>query len=420
MSFDVKGPIRAGVAMMAVVVGGFGAWALLSAIDGAIVAPATLQVPQNRQIVQHPDGGVVERIAVTDGQAVRAGDLLVRLDGSDLRSRLSIAESQLFEVEARLARLRAERDGNGAPVFPDVLDPSRPEVALLMDGQRTLFAARAETFAAQMSQLTQREAQVRNQIDGLSAQAGANKEQLRLIEEELADQRRLMAEGLTQRARVRAVERERAQLAGEAGKLVAALAEADGRITEYRMQATGLIAQRREEAISQLRDFSPQQAELAETRRALRQQVDRLDIRAPVAGRVLSLAVTTPNSVIRPADPVLWIIPQGEALVAEARIPPVNVDEVQAGQAVRLTLPAFSGREAPEVEGTIVQVSADTLEDKQGVAFYVARIALVPPPGVILTPGMPAEAFIRTGTRSPMDYLLQPFTSYFDKAFRES
>jgi len=420
MSFDVKGSVWAGIATLAVVVGGFGAWAVLSTIDGAVVASATLQVPQNRQIVQHPDGGVVERIAVTDGQSVGAGELLIRLDGSDLRSQLSIAEGQLFEVEARLARLLAERDGAAEITFTDALPASRPDVALLMEGQRTLFVARAETFTAQLDQLSQREGQVGNQIDGLKAQTGANDEQRRLIAEELADQRRLLAEGLTQRARVRQVEREKAQLEGEAGALVASLAEASGRITEYRMQATGLIAQRREDAITQLRDFSYQQAELAETRRALQQKIDRLDIRAPVAGRVLALAVTTPNAVISPADPVLWIIPQQEALVAEARIPPVNVDEVQAGQPVRLTLPAFSGRAAPELEGTVVQVSADTLQDKQGLSFYTARISLVPPEGVILTPGMPAEAFIRTGSRSPMDYLLQPFTSYFDKAFRES
>ncbi|WP_435165900.1 HlyD family type I secretion periplasmic adaptor subunit [Falsirhodobacter sp. 1013] len=420
MTFGIKGQVVAGGVALAILVAGFGGWSVLARIDGAVIAPASLQVPGNRRAVQHLDGGVVTGVSVAEGQVVQAGDLLLSLDGSALRSELAIVESQVFEVTARHARLAAERDERAAITFPPDLPADRAEVALQMEGQRTLFAARAATLAAQQDQLRQREAQVRSQIDGLNAQAVANATQLRLAEEELADERVLLAKGLTQRAQVRALEREGARLQGQAGALVADLAEAEDRITEYRMRALSLTAERREEAITQLRDFSYQLAELTERRAALRRQLDRLDIRAPVAGRVLGLTVTTPGAVIRAADAVLWIVPQDEPLLAEARIPPVNIDEVREGQPVRLTLPAFPGRTAPEVEGIVQQVSADTLQDKEGASFYVARIALTAPPGLVLTPGMPADAFIRTGARSPLGYLLHPFTSYFDRAFRES
>ncbi|MDB6454007.1 HlyD family type I secretion periplasmic adaptor subunit [Falsirhodobacter sp. 20TX0035] len=420
MNFGIKGQVIAGGVALAVLVGGFGSWSVLARVDGAVIAAASLQVPGNRRAVQHPDGGVVAAVQVAEGQVVRAGEVLLRLDGSALRSELAIVEGQVFEVTARHARLAAERDGRATIAFPPDLPADRPEVALQMDGQRTLFAARAATLTAQQDQLRQREAQVRSQIDGLNAQATANATQLRLAEEELADERLLLSKGLTQRAQVRALERESARLQGQAGALVADLAEAGDRITEYRMQALSLVAERREEAITQLRDFSYQLAELSERRAALRQQIDRLDMRAPVGGRVLGLTVTTPGAVIRAADAVLWIVPQDEPLLAEARIPPVNIDEVREGQSVRLTLPAFPGRTAPEVEGVVQQVSADTLQDKEGASFYVARIALTAPPGLVLTPGMPADAFIRTGARSPLGYLLHPFTSYFDRAFRES
>lgn len=418
--FGVRGPMMFGAAALAVLVLGAGGWSVMTTIDGAVIAPAELQVPGDRRVVQHPDGGVVDRVAVTEGQAVRAGDLLIRLDGSDLRSELTIVEGQYFEVSARRARLVAERDGAEEIAFPPDLPANRPDVARQMDGQRALFAARAETLAAQLDQLDRKAAQIDGQIAGLTAQAEANTAQSRLADEEEADQRRLLAQGLTQRTRLRAAERETARLRGEGGALVADLAAARDKKAEYRMQALTLTAQRREEAITQLRDFSYQWAELAERRAALIRRIDRLDIRAPASGRVLGLQVTVARSVLKPADPAMWIVPQDEVLVAEARIPPLNIDEVQAGQTVRLVLPAFPGCTTPEVEGTVILVAADTLQDRDGASFYTARIALTPPAGLTLTPGMPVEAFIRTGARSPLSYLTHPLTAYFDRAFRES
>lgn len=418
------GGITAGVLVF-----GFGLWSVTSEIAGAIVAPGQLEVSQNRQIVQHPDGGVVAEIAVKEAQTVKAGDLLLRLDGALVKSELAIVEGQLFEVMARSARLEAERDDADLPVFSGELielAATRPEVAELVEGQRSLFLARRESVTKQSEQLQKRSAQIAAQIDGVDAQVAALSEQLALIQEELTDQKTLLDKGLAQSSRVLALEREASRLKGSVGELVSSRAQAEGRATEVEIEVLRLAAVRREEANTQLRDIGARVLELAERRRALSEQIARLEIRAPVSGTVLGLVVTTPQSVIRPAEPLLYLIPQDRPLVINAQVQTIHVDEVHVGQKVRLIFPAFSSRTTPETYGHVVTISADALVDERShAAYYKAEIVLDPGElerleGLTLIPGMPVEAFIGTGTRSPMSYLLKPFMDYFSVAFRES
>jgi HlyD family secretion protein len=413
----------------ALLVFGFGGWSVLSSIAGAVVSSGQIEVAQNRQIVQHPDGGVVAEIAVKDTQLVKAGDLLIRLDGSLLESELAIVEGQLFEVMARTARLQAERDDAEMPVFEGELAElakARPEVRSLIEGQLSLFVARKESFAKQAEQLSKRSAQIAAQIDGVEAQAAALGEQLALIEQELNDQKSLLEKGLAQSSRVLQLEREASRLQGSVGELTASRAQAEGRATEVELEVLRLAAVRREEANTQLRDIEAKVLELAERRRALTERVARLEIRAPVSGLVLGLQVTTPRSVIRPAEPVLYLIPQDRPLVINAQIATIHIDEVHVGQKVRLVFPAFSSRTTPELYGHVTTISADALVDERSqAAFYKAEIVLEEGEqdklnGQTLLPGMPVEAFIETGARSPMAYLLKPFTDYFAVAFRES
>ena len=427
--WSARRPVTLGLVTLVLLVGGFGGWSLLTDISGAIVAPGQLEVEQNRQIVQHPDGGVVAEIAVVEAQAVKAGDLLIRLDGSLLQSELAIVEGQLFEMRARRSRLEAERDDKDAPVFTGELAElakTRPEVAELIAGQRGLFLARRESLARQSEQLVKRGAQITSQIEGVAAQAQALDIQLGLIRQELQDQQSLLDKGLAQASRVSALQREEAQLLGDTGELASSRAQAEGRATEVELEILRLAAVRREEANTQLRDIGPQELELAERRRALVERIARLEIRAPVSGLVLGLQVTAPRSVLRPADPVLYIIPQDRPLVITAQIIPIHVDEVHVGQAVRLVFPAFSARSTPELMGHVTTVSADALTDQRSQAsYYRAEIVLDAGEMAKLTdqtllPGMPVEAFIQTGARTPMAYLLKPFTDYFNQAFRES
>lgn len=422
--------VSLGLLMILLLVGGFGLWSTTANIAGAIVAPGLLEVEQNRQVVQHPDGGVVLSIEVQEGDLVSAGDILIRLDPSELTSERNIAEASLFEILARSARLKAERDGDATIAFPPMLRQlinSREDVRALTEGQQRLFLSRRETLSSQIDQLGERIEQIGNQIEGIDAQATALATQLRLIRDELKNQQILLEKGLTQAAKVLSLQRNEAALLGQQGSLQAQRAEYEGRITEIRIEILRMRDVRREEAITELRDLGVKQLELTEKLRTLEQKLDRLDIRAPVAGVVLALNVFAERAVIRPAEPVLFIVPQDRPLLVSARISPINVDEVYAGQQVVVRFAALDSRTTPELFGRVITVSPDALADEAtGARYYKVEIRLNEgemdklPEGVTLIPGMPADAFIRTSDRTPLAYLVKPLAEYFNKAFREN
>ena len=410
-----------------ILVGGFGTWSIMAQITGAIITSGQIEVDRNRQVVQHPDGGVVEEIAVDEGDTVKAGDLLLRLNATEIQSELAVVEGQLFEILARRARLEAERDNADTLTFSSVLTGElTPEVQILMDGQIRLFEARVETNKSAAEQLTQQRAQIASQMGGIGAQQSALSTQRELIGQELADQQSLLDRGLAQSSRVLALQREEASLLGTVGELTAQRAQAGERMTEIELQILGLSSARREEAITRLRDLQFNELELSERRRTLRRQLDRLDIRAPVSGIVYGLQVFAPQSVIRPADPVMYLIPQDRPLVIATKVQLVDVDQIFVGQEVRLRFSAFDQRRTPELQGKVTLVSADAFQDENsGLSYYRAEVELIPgqldrlPGDMTLIPGMPVEAFVRTADRSPMDYLIKPLADYFAKAFRE-
>jgi HlyD family secretion protein len=424
-----KGVLRVGFVTLALLVFGFGGWSMLTNIAGAIIAPGQLEVENNRQVVQHPMGGVVAEIFVAEAQEVKQGDVLIRLDGALAHTELAIVEAQLFEAMARRARLEAERDEAEAPIFPAELQSAasaQAQVMELLEGQRKLFLSRRDTLDKQTQQLEKRAVQIAAQTTGVDAQLAALQTQTDLINQEMTDQKTLLAKGLAQSSRVLALEREAAQLLGSIGELTSARAQNEGRATEVDLEILRLAALRREEASTQLRDIGQSELQLIERRAALRETIARLEIRAPVSGLVLGLQVTSPQSVLRAADPVLFIIPQDRPLVITARVAPLHVDEVFVGQSVRLVFPAFSSRTTPEINGHVTSLSADALVDTANNSTYF-RAEIIMDAGEIeklahetLLPGMPVDAFIATGARTPMAYLIKPFTDYFRAAFRES
>ncbi len=430
IGFPVRGPLILGIAALVLLLGGFGAWAALVNISGAIVAGGRIEVDQNRQVVQHLDGGIVSEILVTEGMHVDEDQVLIRLDPSALLSELSIIEGQLFELMARRGRHEAERDGRSEAEFDPILvaaAAANPDTAMLMQGQTQLLQARATSLASQVEQLTKRSQQIETQIDGIAAQRAALVLQLGLIEQELADQQSLLDRGLAQASRVLALQREQARLGGQIGSLTADAAAAESRITETQIEILRLSDTRREEAITRLRDLQFRELELAEQRRALLQRLDRLEIRAPVSGIVYGLQVFARRAVLRPADPLLFIVPQDRPLVIMAQVNPMNIDQVFPGQAVTLRFSALDQRRTPELTGRVVQTSADAFADPAtGTAFYRTEIVLAEgemarlPEGTTLIPGMPVEAFIRTGDRTTLDYLVKPLADYFSTALREN
>ena len=427
-AWSVRWPMTLGLLTLLVLVGGFGAWATLSNIAGAVIASGQIEVDQNRQAIQHPDGGVVASLLVDEGQLVAEGDIILRLDGSEIRSNLAVVNAQYDEWRARRARLVAERDGLAEITFPaDVVAAAAESAELdeVLTGQRNLFAARAETLGQEEDQLRRRAEQIAAQLEGIAAQRAALIEQRELIGGELVNVQDLVDRGLSEASRALTLQREDSRLQGTIGELDASAAEARGRITEIDLSILQLQTTRREEAIAELREVRVQEAELAERQRALVRQLDRMEMRAPVGGIVYGLRVFGPRSVVQAAEPVLYLVPQDRPLVISTRVATTNIDEVYVGQDATLRFPVFDARTTPELAGRVAQVSADAFTDETtGTSFYEAEIVLnegeIDRLEETLLPGMPVEAYIRTADRTPLAYLLRPLTDYFNRAFRES
>ncbi|MEP4039150.1 HlyD family type I secretion periplasmic adaptor subunit [Pseudophaeobacter sp.] len=427
--WSARRPLLIGTLSLLILLGGFGTWAVMSSIAGAIVASGRIEVDRNRQVVQHLDGGIVAEILVDDGDSVSRGEMLLRLDAKELRSQLAITEGQLFEMMARRARLEAERDSAAEVTFDGdllALAADRSAVMDLVEGQRRLFGAREESISREIEQLNKRSSQTRDQITGIKAQQDSLALQLDLIAEELRNQTILLERGLAQAGTVLNLRRTEADLSGRLGELVATEAQALGRITETEIEILKLGSTRREEAITQLRDLRYQELELGENRRTLLERLDRLDITAPVSGIVYDMQVHTPRSVIRAADPVLFLVPQDRPLVIAAQVSPTDIEQIYVGQDVTLKFSSLDQRNTPDLFGKVTLVSADAFEDQNtGASYYRAEIELNAdeaqrlPEGTVLIPGMPVESYIRTQDRSPLAYLVKPLADYFVRAFRE-
>ena len=416
------------IALIALVFG-LGGWAAMANIAGAIVSSGQIEVEANRQVVQHPEGGVVGEILADDGDLVQAGQVLVRFDDTLLRSELSIIEGQLFELMARRGRLEAERDGFEGIAFPDELETLSPESGIdiqnLKAGQLRLFAARRDSLTKEAEQLRERRTQIERQIEGSEAQLEALKRQNELLAEELADQTDLLNKGLAQASRVLSLQREEARLRGQVGELTAAVAESRGRIAETEIEILKLESSLREEAITTLRDLEYNEIELKQRRLSTLETLSRMDVRSPAEGIVYGTTIYALRSVVRPAEPLMYVVPSDSPFVIASRIEPIHIDQVHQGQDAKLVFSAFSARTTPELEGTVVNVSADVFTDEvTGQVYYRAEI--LPKDGEIeklagqeLLPGMPVESFIRTSDRTPLAYLTKPLTDYFNRAFRE-
>ncbi|WP_253284767.1 MULTISPECIES: HlyD family type I secretion periplasmic adaptor subunit [unclassified Ruegeria] len=421
-------PAFVGFLALALLVGGLGYWAVETRLAGAIVSSGVIEVQSNRQVVEHPDGGVVGEIFVRDGDVVASGDMLLRLDDTFLSSEQTIVEAQLFELLVRRARLEAERDGLTTAELATLLSEVQREYDIdadLISGQQNLFDARLETLSRQDEQLRKQVVQIESEIEGTQAQLVSLRRQVELIEDELEDQQSLLNRGLTQTSRVLALQREEASLNGEIGRLEAAVARLRGQIASTEIQIVELTATRREEAITTLRDLQAQVAELSERRLSLSERLTRLDIRAPVTGRVYGSQVFALQSVVQPGEPMMYVVPQDTPLLVAARVDAIHVDQLHVGQPVALRFPAFNQRETPELDGQVYNVSADTFTDEQsGFTFYRAEVELNDGQidrlnGQELLPGMPVEALIKTDERTPLSYLVKPMADYFNRAFRE-
>lgn len=425
-TYSARLPLIVGFTSLAFLIGGVGFWSARTQISGAIIASGMIVVENNRQVVQHAEGGVVGGIEVRDGDTVGAGDLLIKLDNTLLQSELSVAELQLVELGARQARLKAERDEAETISFAaELLRLEGAAAKEQIDGQRKLFEARRVSLAKEQGQIGERIKQTGNQIDGAEAQLAALAIQKELIGAELADQVILLEKGLVQAQRVSTLRREAARLAGEIGKLRSDVAQFKGQIAAFEIETLRLGTKRREAAIQDLRDIQFRELEIREQRRSLVERLARLEIRAPVSGIVYGSTIFAQHAVIQPAEPLLYVIPQDQPLIVSARVEAIHIDQVFVGQTATLRFTAFNQRLTPEVIGQVTSISADVFQDEiTGLNYY--RVDLIPRAEELpkledqaLLPGMPVETYLRTDDRTPLSYLTKPLTDYFGRAMRE-
>jgi len=423
----VRKPILAGAVIIFVFFGIFGTWAALAPLNSAAIAAGVVNVESNRKTVQHLEGGIVGKILVREGDKVKAGQVLIRLDETQPRASLDLLKGRYIAAKALEDRLRAERDGKQEIRFSDELMVhfGENQVAEILNSQINIFEARKKALQGQTRIIRQRVAQFREEIKGLREQIKSDNAQLRLIDQETRDVGYLVGKGLAPKPRLLALQRKTAEIGGNRGQNLAQIARAEQSIGESLLQISELKTTMNNEVVQELREVQTELFELAERISAAEDVLKRTEIRAPLEGTVVGLQVHTPGGVISPGVPLMDIVPRFDKLVIEAQVDPLDIDIVHPGLPAQVRLTAFSQRNILPLDGKVVWVSADRLTDENtGLAYYSARIQILGDiskalGGAALYPGMQAEVMIVTGERTPLEYLWRPISSSLNRAFRE-
>jgi HlyD family secretion protein len=424
----IKVYLRYGLMLGVLLVFCLGGWAVATEISGAIIASGHLAVESNVKKVQHPTGGVILEIDVTEGSRVKAGQVMMRLDPTVAGANLAIIENSLDQLAVRQARLEAERDDRPsiAPAARLRDRPSDATLEALVHGEERLFDLRRRAREGLKSQLSERISQLEEEIGGQAAQRVAKEQEIDLINRELEGVRELWRKNLVPTSRLTALERDSARIQGERGLLIATMASAKGKITETKLQILQVDQQFRSDVAKELREIQDKTSELIERQVAANDQLKRSDIRAPQDGVVHDLTVFTVGGVISPSETIMTIVPDQDALVVDARVSPQDISHLHIGQAALLQISAFNQRTTPEIKGEVKRIGADLSTDgRTGVNFYTIRISISRAERERLgdrplIPGMPVEAFIKTEDRSVMSFLSKPFTDQLMRTFREN
>ncbi len=424
---SARGWVLAGIAVFLLVFVAGGLWAALTRISGAVIAQGVVSPESGIKTVQHREGGIVRTIRVRPGDRVARGQVLMILDDVLLQAELNVVLARLHALEAEGARLEAERDGTDTITFPESLLKRQddPEIGRLLKTQRSLFSARRNMLESQERVLEQKKAALEQQIRGLEAQLEANSQQRALVSEEITTVRALLGKGQARKPRLLALLRAAADLEGTRGRLLADIARDRKNIAEIDFKMTGMRRDFLAKVLDRLADVQKEIRVLQSRRAELQARLERTRIRAPVSGRVLDMTVRTEGGVVRPGEPILRIVPEKETLIVEARVRPTDIDEVRIGQEARVTFTAFASLSIPPLTGQVRQLSPAPLTEKDGrQAFFRVEVA-VPPEELArlgknrhLVPGMPAEVYITTRERSPLELLVSPLTEALRRALR--
>ncbi|MEA2794860.1 MAG: rane fusion protein type secretion system [Bradyrhizobium sp.] len=418
----------AGLVIVIVLAGGVGGWAGTMTLSGALIAQGSVVVDSNVKKVQHPTGGIVGELRVRDGDRVKQGDIVVRLDDTVTRANLAIVTKGLDELGARKARLESERDGVSTVTFrADLLARATkdPDIAAIVDGERKLFELRNTARTGQKAQLRQRIEQLNEEVRGLKAQRESKEKETKLIEREKEGVYDLWKQKLVPLTKLTELERAAVRLEGEAAQLIAQTAQVAGKISETELQIIQIDRDLSSEVAKETREIDGKIGEFVERRVAAEDQLKRIEIRSPQDGMVFQSNVHTVGGVITAGDAIMLIVPDADNLTVEAKVNPQDIDQVRPGQIALLRLSAFNQRTTPEIYGTVTRISADASTDQRtGQTYYTIRIAM---PGdevaklgeIRMVPGMPVEAFVQTGDRTMISYLVKPLHDQLMRMFRE-
>ena len=422
--FGFRSRVVCGAVFGVLLVGGCGAWAATSRLSGAVIAPGVLRVDDHVKVVQHRDGGIVAAIAVREGDTVKEGDVLIRLDGVQAGAELAIIRSQLDELAGRRARLTSQQEGRDAIAFPKGFAEGSPEAALIAAGELQLFNGDLQNRMRMKAQLRLQAEQLDQEVAGLAAQLSALNEEIALVEKEHGKIEGLSNQGLVEGSRLYTISRDLARMMGQRGEIEASRARAAAKGSEIQLQIIGIEETATTEAQRELRSVDATTSELKERYTATEDRLIRTEIRAPISGVVNELKVHTVGGVVSPAETLVTLVPHNAHLKIEVRLRTVDVDQIGLGQKAKLRFSAFNQRTTPEVEGRVDHISAAAQVDpRSGDTFYIGDVEIVGDLTRIgrqsLLPGMPVEVFVETEEVTAISYLIKPFTDQMARAFRE-
>lgn len=420
--------ILIGLSLLFFLFGIIGLWAALVPLASGAVAPGKVMVDSNRKEIQHLEGGIIKEILVKEGDVVAEGQVLLRMDNTTAQARSNLIRGQYLTAKASEARLVAERDNKETVTFPTELtsiEATDAQVKEILETQRRLFETRREAMTGQVDVLNQKMAQSEQEIRGYREQASAASTQINLLGEEISVVQGLLAKGNALKPRLLALQRNQAELMGQRGQAQAMISRANQTINEAKIAILNQKNDYVNRANTELKDVQTQLSDLSEQGLAASDIVRRVEVKAPLAGTVTGLAVHTVGGVVQPGQTLMTLVPTGEKLIVEARISPTDIDVVHDGLNAQVRLTAFHMRTLRPVKGTVVTVSADRFENERtGEAYYTARVEI--PQSELkdvgdlkLTPGMPAEVLIVTGSRTMLSYLVRPIRESFGHAFHE-
>jgi len=424
---SMRGPIVAGGILIGVFVVGFGIWAALAPIWGAVAAPGVVRVEANRKTLKSRDGGIVRQINIREGDAVVPGQILLKFDDTLARAQVSVLENQYDNVAMQAARLRAESVRRPL-VVPAELAARRadPRVSAIVQNETLVYDSRKIAIEGQAAILNQRFAQLQTARSGLQIQTDSLDQQIVLMREELQGYQTLFEKGYAPKTLILRLQRQLAEAQGRRGALMADITKNQQAAGETRLQLAALYEQRESDIAKDLREAEGRLSDLLPRLDAARDSLAQAEVRSPAAGYVLNLSQFTVGGVAGAGEPLMDVVPSNTPLVITAQVRTNDIDQVHPGMTADVTLQAYSSYRVPKIPAEVLNVSADALTEKESkVSFYRVELRIKPedvrklPKGVRLYPGMPATVMIRTDKRTVLSFLIGPIGEILNSSLRE-